>query len=76
MSGVPFPIFNEVSMRLLTGTLFLLGAEQAFSHAHLVGFPHAAYAREILLPTSAVFVFFGLIFLIWGILTEHRKAKE
>jgi hypothetical protein len=63
-------------MRLLTGTRFLLGAEQAFTHAHLVGFPHAAYAREILLPLSVVFAVLGLVFLIWGLLTEPRKAKE
>ena len=62
-------------MRLLTGAIFLVGAEQAFSHAHMVGFPNSAYAREVLLPVSAVFAILGLLFLIWGLATERWNSK-
>ena len=60
-------------MRMLTGAILLLTAEQAFAHAHLVGFPDAAYVREVLIPTSLVLGLFGLGFLLWGILTERKR---
>jgi len=57
---------------MLTGAILIAAAEQAFSHAHLIGFPHSAFAREVLLPTSMVLVFAGLGFLIWGVITERK----
>jgi hypothetical protein len=59
-------------MRMLTGAILIAAAEQAFAHAHLIGFPHSAFAREVLLPASLVFVLFGLGFLIWGVITERK----
>ncbi len=59
-------------MRMLSGVILLAAAEQAFSHAHLIGFPHTAFAREVLLPTSLVFALFGMGFLIWGVVTERK----
>jgi hypothetical protein len=59
-------------MRMLTGAILIAAAEQAFAHAHLIGFPHSAFAREVLLPASLVFVLFGLGFLVWGVITERK----
>ena len=61
-------------MRMLTGAILLLTAEQAFAHAHLVGFPNVAFVREVLLPASLVLGLFGFAFLVWGILTERKQA--
>ncbi len=70
LAGVAGEKGNE--MRMLTGAVLLAAAEQAYSHAHLIGFPHGATAKEVLLPTSLVFVGGGLAFLIWGIITERK----
>ena len=59
-------------MRMLTGAVLLAAAEQAFSHAHLIGFPNSPLAKEVLLPTSMVLVLGGLTFLIWGVMTERK----
>jgi len=53
-------------MRMVTGAILIAAAEQAFSHAHLIGFPHSFFASEVLLPTSLVLVVVGLGCLIWG----------
>ena len=60
-------------MRMLTGAILLLAAEQAFAHAYLVGFPYQAFVSEVLLPAGSVFGFLGLAFLIWGLITDSRK---
>jgi len=59
-------------MRMLTGAILIASAEQAFSHAHMIGFPHSVFASETLLPTSLVLLVSGLGFLIWGAVTERR----
>ena len=59
-------------MRMVTGALLIAAAEQAFSHANLIGFPYRAFACEVLYPTSLVLLVFGLGFLIWGVVTERR----
>ena len=63
-------------MRTLTGALLLLTAEQAFSHAHLIGFPHVQFVREVLLPASAICAVLGLGFLIWGLFTDHPPSSS
>ena len=63
-------------MRMLTGAILIASAEQAFSHAHLVGFPYAVFAREVLLPTSMVLALAGLAFLVWGILVERKVGSS
>ena len=65
---------RHVTMRMLTGAILIAAAEQAFSHAHLVGFPYAVFAREVLLPASLVLAIVGLGFLIWGILVERKSS--
>ena len=60
-------------MRMLTGAILLLAAEQAFAHAYLVGFPHQAFVSEVLTPASLVLGFLGIAFLIWGLVQDVRK---
>lgn len=59
-------------MRTVTGAVLIVAAEQAFSHAYLIGFPHAVFASQVLLPSSLVLAVAGLGFLIWGVITERK----
>jgi hypothetical protein len=59
-------------MRLVTGAVLLAAAEQAFAHAHLIGFPHGVFASQVLLPSSLVLALVGLGFLTWGVITERK----
>ncbi len=61
-------------MRMLTGALLLLVAEQAYAHANLVQFPNQVDARAILLPAAVVFLALGSLLLVWGVLTEPWKC--
>jgi hypothetical protein len=61
-----------MTMRLVTGAILIAAAEQAFSHAHLIGFPHGVFASQVLLPASLVLALAGLSFLTWGIVTERK----
>lgn len=62
-------------MRMLTGALLLLGAEQAYAHANLVQFPNHVEARTVLLPAAISMLAIGLILLVWGLLTDHRSTS-
>lgn len=59
-------------MRMITGAILLLAAVQAFSHAYLIGFPHQAFAGEILVPGSVVLVALGVCFLVWALIVERK----
>ncbi len=59
-------------MRLITGAILIAAAEQAFSHAYLIGFPHSVFASEVLLPTAMVLSAAGLGFLVWGVITDRK----
>jgi hypothetical protein len=61
-----------MTMRIVTGGILIAAAEQAFSHAHLVGFPHGVFASQVLLPSSLVLLLAGLGFLLWGVITERK----
>lgn len=61
-------------MKLVSGSLLLLAAEQAFAHAHLVQFPNHDVAARVLVPGSLVLTVIGAILLVWGLLTETRKS--
>ena len=63
-------------MKLLSGTILLLAAEQAFAHAQLVQFPNHEDATAVLIPASVVFVILGSILLIWGLLSEVRGQSK
>lgn len=62
-------------MRMITGAILILAAEQAFAHAYQIGFPNAQLAQDLLVPLSAVLAIAGLALLIWGIFTD-RKSHE
>lgn len=59
-------------MRTITGAVLLLAAESAFAHAHLIGFPHQPFARDVLLPASVSLAVVGLVFLVWGVVRERK----
>ncbi|MHB8972284.1 MAG: hypothetical protein ACYC3X_24145 [Pirellulaceae bacterium] len=61
-----------MTMRMVTGGILIVAAEQAFAHAHLVGFPHGVFASQVLLPSSLVLLLAGLGFLLWGVATERK----
>lgn len=63
---------RSMTMRIVTGAILIAAAEQAFSHAHLIGFPHGVFASQVLLPGSLVLALAGLGFLIWGVITERK----
>lgn len=59
-------------MRMVAGSILIAAAEQAFAHAHMIGFPHSVFASEVLVPASLVLLVAGLGFLIWGVVTERK----
>lgn len=63
-------------MKLLSGTILLLTAEQAFAHAQLAQFPNHEDAKAVLIPASVVFLALGSILLIWGLLSEVRNKSK
>jgi hypothetical protein len=58
-------------MRTITGAILLVGAEQAFAHAHLVSFPHEVLVRDILIPVSIALAVLGCGFLVWGAFSDR-----
>ncbi|MEO8495589.1 MAG: hypothetical protein ABI614_11005 [Planctomycetota bacterium] len=60
-------------MRMITGAILLLCAEQAFAHAYLIGFPYQDFASQVLIPGSLTLGLLGLAILIWGLVTDQRK---
>jgi hypothetical protein len=65
-----------MTMRTVTGAILIAAAEQAFAHAHLIGFPHGVFASQVLLPTSLALLAAGLIFLVWGVITERAPREH
>ena len=63
-------------MRMLTGAVFLLGAEQAFAHANLVQFPNQVEARSVLMPAAYTFLVIGVLLFGWGLLTERTVPES
>ncbi len=61
-------------MKLITGAVLLLAAEQAYAHAQLVQFPNHESASAVLVPASLVLLVLGILMLIWGLLTEVRSS--
>ncbi|MHB0955217.1 MAG: hypothetical protein ACYC0X_02455 [Pirellulaceae bacterium] len=59
-------------MRTVTGGILIAAAEQAFSHAHSIGFPHGVFASQVLMPSSVVLLSAGLVFLLWGVVSERK----
>lgn len=64
-------------MRMLTGALLLLAAEQAFSHSLQIGFPNTETAQDILYPASLMLLICGVFLLGWGLWSrEYSHAQE
>ena len=63
-------------MKLLSGVILLLAAEQAFAHAQLAQFPNHDDAVAVLIPASVVFLALGSILMIWGLLGELREKTK
>lgn len=63
-------------MKLLAGAIFLLSAEQAYAHSHLVLFPNHETASQVLLPASLVLATIGTLLVIWGLITELRGTPQ
>ena len=61
-------------MKLVSGALLLIGAEQAYAHANMVSFPNHGAASQVLIPASVVFFALGSLLLLWGLLTETRSG--
>ena len=62
-------------MKLISGAILVLAAEQAYAHAQLVQFPNHESAAAVLVPGSLVLVVLGILMIIWGLLTEVRSSK-
>jgi hypothetical protein len=62
-------------MKLVTGAILLLAAEQAYAQAHLIQYPNAS-AADVLLPASLVLLVLGILMTIWGLVTEVRTAGK
>lgn len=63
-------------MKLVSGALCLLGAEQAFAHAMLIQFPNQVTGTSVLIPVSMILLLLGTCLMVWGLLTECRPAKD
>ena len=63
-------------MKLVSGALFLVGAEQAFAHSLMIQFPNQDVASRILIPASLVFAVLGSLFVVWGLLTETSMGRR
>ncbi|MBC7966450.1 MAG: hypothetical protein H7Z17_11075 [Fuerstia sp.] len=63
-------------MKLLSGAILLVGAEQAYAHAELIQFPNEDAASAVLIPVSLIMLVLGTLFMIWGLLTECRSGHR
>lgn len=63
-------------MKLLSGAILLLAAEQSFANAQLTQFPNHEDAAAVLVPASVVFLALGSILLAWGLLSEIRSNPK
>ena len=63
-------------MKLLSGAVLLVGAEQSYAHALLVQFPNQESASTVLVPASLVLSTLGSILMLWGLLTECRSPAR
>ncbi len=63
-------------MRMITGALLLLVAEQAFYHAHSIGFPHYRFVNEILLPVSGLLTVIGTGLIGMGLWLDRNGSNS
>ena len=63
-------------MKLISGAIMLLAAEQAYAHSQLIGFPNSRAAGEVLWPAALFFLIAGMSLLLWGIWTEVKSPSR
>ncbi len=63
-------------MKLISGSILLLAAEQAYGHAQLVPFANRDTAILVFVPASILFLAVGALLLVWGLLTEFRSLGK
>jgi hypothetical protein len=63
-------------MKLVSGALLLLGAEQAYAHANLIQFPNYEAAASVLFPAALAFLVLGGLMFAWGLATETRRRID
>jgi hypothetical protein len=63
-------------MKLLSGAVLLLAAEQAYAHSHLIGFPNHEVAADVLIPAAVVFLVLGSLLVTWGLFAEGRCSRN
>lgn len=63
-------------MKLVTGAILVLAAEQAYAQAHLVPFPSHEHVATVLVPASLILLIFGTLLLLWGLVTEARVSNK
>lgn len=62
-------------MKMISGSILILTAEQAFAHSQSIPFPNQVFANEVLYPSSMVLAGLGLILMLWGAITDFPKQK-
>ncbi|MBS0202793.1 MAG: hypothetical protein JSS49_07840 [Planctomycetes bacterium] len=63
-------------MKLVTGAILLLSAEQAYAHSQMVQFPNHVTAGQVLVPASLVLLILGTLMLIWGLFAEVQSSPK
>ena len=62
-------------MRMITGAVLILTAEQAFAHSLSIGFPNTQIAQDILYPASMILAGAGVLLIVWGIWSGESRSK-
>lgn len=68
-------LYRKTVMKILSGAIFLVGAEQAFAHAMLVQFPNQSMASAVLIPASVVMLAMGGLLVLWGLWVEMKAGR-
>lgn len=63
-------------MKLVSGSILLLAAEQAFAHAQMTAFPNHDVASRVLIPASVTFLIVGALVFAWGVFTETMTRQS
>jgi len=63
-------------MKIISGSILLSAAENAYAHAQLVGFPNHQSAAAVLAPARLILLILGSLLLVWGVFTETRPLSS
>lgn len=62
-------------MKLVSGAIFLLAAEQAYAHSQLVPFANRDSAVRVFIPAALLLLVIGSILVVWGLLSDGRNPR-